>query len=98
MILVLDCDQKSDRLEKIKEEIPEHLKDRVFVLGILSNPEKLRQATSLTFEAIGKTLAEECRCGVTEPTALWNHDLLQHNAEERERMAAALKPILFPQG
>ena len=35
MVLLIDCDGKANRLEKAKSVIPDHLIDRVFVLGAL---------------------------------------------------------------
>lgn len=41
MVLLLDFDGKRERLDKVKGEIPSDLRDRVFVLGTLTEPEKL---------------------------------------------------------
>jgi hypothetical protein len=73
--------------------IPDDLKDRVFVLGILSQPEKLKDDKGLTFEQIGRELEEDCP---RQPDGIWNHELLKHNALEVDRMWKALGGILFP--
>ena len=44
MVLLIDFDERDDRLEKVKQQIPEELSDRVFILGVWSNPEKLKQS------------------------------------------------------
>jgi hypothetical protein len=44
MVLLIDCDKRGDRLDKVRAEIPERLKERVFVLGAWTKPEELRQA------------------------------------------------------
>ena len=93
IILLIDFDQREDRLTKVRTVIPDYLADRVFVLGVLSVPEDLRKAGLGNLEAIGKDLARECR----ESTDItWRHELLRHNAEELRRMTPILKPILFP--
>jgi hypothetical protein len=42
MVLLIDFDGKEDRLGKAKVAIPNHLNDRVFILGTWSEPEGLR--------------------------------------------------------
>ena len=39
VVLLIDFDNKEDRFQKMKREIPEELSDRVFILGLLSTPE-----------------------------------------------------------
>lgn len=93
MLLLIDCDHQADRLDDIRNPIPAHLRDRVFVLGVLSEPEKLKKNTSGGYEAIGKLLADDCHNDTNET---WNHPFLRHNAAELERMKAKMKPFLFP--
>ena len=45
IVLLIDFDQRENRLEYIKQKIPEDLQERVFILGVQSNPEKLRNYT-----------------------------------------------------
>jgi len=96
ILLLLDFDDHLNRLEHVRAVIPEHLKDRVFVLGSRTTPEKLRQALrreSLdSYEKIGAALALDCREN-TDKT--WRHDLLQHNVPEVERLRTHIRPILF---
>ena len=42
MVLLIDFDGKDDRLETANAAIPEHLADRVFVLGAWSQPKALK--------------------------------------------------------
>jgi hypothetical protein len=58
------------------------LKDRVFVLGVWSEPEALK-ANLGSYETIGMAMAEDCR---EETDTIWGHDLLRHNASELDRL------------
>lgn len=93
VVLLVDFDNYKNRAETISRSIPEHLQRRVFVLGVSSNPEKLRRELNLKIERIGETLAHECREGRRET---WNHSLLKHNRSELERMPPEINQILFP--
>jgi len=53
IVLLMDFDQHTDRLNVVKNHIPDDLKDRVFVLGVLSEPEDLKKKIHKTFEEIG---------------------------------------------
>jgi hypothetical protein len=92
MVLLIDFDEKEDRLDKAKKAIPDDLKDRVFVLGARKDPEGLRRAGLGSLETIGKALARDCREDVD---ATWGHALLQHNASELDRLRKHVRPILF---
>ena len=92
VVLLIDFDQRENRLEYVKQKIPEDLQERVFILGVQSNPEKLRNYTQKTFETIGETLANNCADNTND---LWSHDLLKHNETELERMREIIKPFLF---
>ncbi len=101
VLLLIDFDVKDiggdfeARLNEVKKDIPKELLDRVFVLGILNEPEDLIKADSSpnSFEAIGKALAQDCFDG-TDHT--WGHELLKHNEKELARMEKTVKPFLFP--
>lgn len=93
MVLLVDFDEKDDRLTELKKDIPVELMNRVLVLGAWSEPEALRQAGLGTYDDIGEKLAQDCR---ENTNSAWAHPLLQHNAEELRRMTPILKPILFP--
>jgi len=42
MVLLIDFDDEENRLEKAKADIPEHMADRVFILGASSDPETFK--------------------------------------------------------
>jgi len=88
MVLLIDFDRQEDRLAYAMTRIPDRLRERVFVLGVLSEPEDLRRP----LEEVGSALARDCRDG-TETT--WNHELLRHNAGELARLREIVRPILF---
>ena len=92
IVLLIDFDEDENRLSYVKSKIPDDLKERVFILGVKSEPESLRRDTKKTFEQIGEALAKDCSDNTNE---LWGHPLLEHNKTELERMILAVKPFLF---
>ena len=93
MLLLMDFDNQDNRLGDVLQRIPERVKDRVFVLGSLSEPERLRSAGLGSYEQIGQALARDCHNGTG---STWGHALLRCNAGELERMRPHIRPILFP--
>jgi hypothetical protein len=93
MVLLIDFDRKEDRLAKAKARIPTRLIERVFILGTWTEPEDLKSADLGSYEIIGSNMARDCR---EETNTTWGHELLQHNADEIERLRKHLRPILFP--
>jgi hypothetical protein len=93
LILVIDFDDNADRITYAKTKIPDDLKERVYVIGSLSDPQKLRSSIGRDLESIGRGLADDCR---NDTNATWNHPLLQHNAAELDRLRNQVRPILFP--
>jgi hypothetical protein len=93
-VLLIDFDGDTGRLDYIKQQIPDDSKDRVFVLGVFSNPEELRIRLGKSFEDIGESLAANCS---DNTEGLWGHDLLRHNKTELDRMISSVKPFLFNQ-
>ena len=91
MILLIDFDREQDRLREAQSRIPAHLIERVFILGVWSEPEDLRAALG-SYAVIGEAIARDCRDG-TDKT--WGHELLQHNAAELDRLREHVRPILF---
>jgi len=89
MVLVIDFDGK-DRLESAKAEIRAQLQNRVFILGVWTEPEQLNLGP---LEQVGMQMAKDCREGTDE---IWNHELLRHNTGELRRMREQLLSILFP--
>jgi hypothetical protein len=94
MILLIDFDDDQGRLGQQRARIPVHLADRVFLLGVRSEPEDLKRAVPYSYEEIGRKLAQDCRDG-TE--IMWGHPLLQNNAEELMRLRNSVVPLLFPE-
>jgi len=94
LVLLIDFDGRQDRLNNIRVQIPSELIDRVFILGVQSNPEQLKTSTHKSFEAIGEALAQDCS---ENNNQLWQHPLLIHNQPELERMTQSVKPFLFRQ-
>ncbi len=92
MILLIDFDQSENRFIYVENKIPNDLKDRVFILGVESNPEDLKRSTKKSFEQIGEALADDC---VEDKDDVWGHELLKHNASELSRMRKIIKPFLF---
>jgi hypothetical protein len=92
VVLLLDFDGQADRSDRVKERIPEDLRSRVFLLGVQSEPEALRQAGFGSFEDIGRRLGTECRTGIKE---VWAHYLLQQNVSEISRLEQAVRRFLF---
>lgn len=92
VVLLIDFDEDAERLEHFKSFIPQHLSDRVFIVGVWTEPEDLRKAGLGSFEDVGSELARECR---DDSRTLWSHELLRHNAAELARMTEKLRPILF---
>lgn len=89
MILLLDFDEAAERREQAEAVIPAQLRDRVFVLGVWSEPEKLGVGDK---ERFGARLAQDCRDGTSNT---WGHKLLNHNAAEVDRLRQIVRPILF---
>jgi hypothetical protein len=91
LVLLIDFDNQPERLESVKSTIPGPISDRVFVLGTLSEPEKLKPDLG-SYERIGHALARDCR---EETATTWSHRLLRHNEAELARMRDTVRPILF---
>jgi 5S rRNA maturation endonuclease (ribonuclease M5) len=92
ILLLLDFDEDEKRLENVRQYIPNDLVDRVFILGVFSEPENLKSDIRKGFEEIGKTLADDC---LNDTNNLWGHELLKHNRTELDRMTVLVKPFLF---
>jgi hypothetical protein len=91
MVLLIDFDRREDRLQAARDVIPNHLNERVFVLGAWSQPEELKQNLG-PYETIGLAMAKDCR---DNAEVTWAHNLLRHNAGELERLRQHVRPILF---
>ena len=91
MLLLIDFDGDENRLETLVTKIPANLRDRVFILGSLIDPEALKAELG-SYKTIGSTLASECR---EQRLVFWNHRLLLHNKIELERLRLVVREILF---
>jgi hypothetical protein len=93
VVMLIDFDGQIDnRMEKFNNAIPEDIKSRVFVVGSSQNPEALKRALKMSFEGIGQNLANDCDARTAE---YWNHEQLQHNNGERQRLFQLVRPFLF---
>jgi hypothetical protein len=91
-VLIIDFDNYNDRGSEIMSQVPEGVRDRVFVIGVLSNPEDLKRSLNKNFEQIGSQIAEGCKDSSID---FWQHDLLVHNIEEIRRLSGAFRDIFF---
>lgn len=91
MVLLIDFDGNEDRLELARSAVPQHLDDRVFILGALSEPEALKPDLG-PYETIGLRMAKDCS---DETDGIWGHRLLRHNSGELDRLRECVRPILF---
>jgi len=91
LVLLIDFDGSRERLRIAQGRIPEHLIDRVFVLGVLTEPEALNGAVLGSYETIGEK-ARDCR---ERTDTIWAHELLRHNSNEIERLRQHVRPMLF---
>jgi len=95
ILLIIDFnDQEAMRLNHIRKQIPNQLISRVFVLGAVSGPERLKASLRRSFEDIGKSLSQDC---ADDTRVAWGHDLLKHNESELDRMIQFVRPFLFNQ-
>ena len=92
MILLIDFDGTPNRLTYAKSQVPHHLIDRVFILGVRTEPEDLKLANLGSYENIGLAMARDCQGGAG---GIWDHDLLRNNCVELERSRERLVPVLF---
>jgi hypothetical protein len=81
MVLLIDFDDDPDRLQYVRAQIPDDLRERVFIVGVLTEPEDLRGDFG-TPERAGAALAEDCR---QDTDGNWMHRLLIHNSDEVAR-------------
>jgi hypothetical protein len=90
-LLLIDFDSDPARLNIAKGYIPDSLAQRVFILGVWTEPEELKARLG-SYKAIGSAMALDCRegTGVT-----WEHKLLRHNSPELARLRESVRPILF---
>lgn len=92
VLVLVDFDEDGTRRSEVLRDLPEDLRDRVFLLGVWSNPERLQNALGhRSREVIGRELAAEC---LNSQHSLWTHTLLRHNADELLRLRTQVLPFL----
>lgn len=93
LVLLIDYDGKYEKRRKqFDDEVPDELKERVFVLGAKETPEQLKSKLKMNFEAIGQALADDC---FYNRTSLWDHEQLKHNDPDRGRLFTSVRKIMF---
>ena len=93
LIMLIDFDGAyNTRRPNLEAEIPEALKERVFVVGVKETPEELRQRFGKSYEQIGLDLADECYRGLE---TFWSDDHLRHNNPDLRRLDMAVKLLMF---
>lgn len=93
VVMVIDYDGAyANRRIDFEREIPNDLKDRVFVIGAKQTPEELKAQLGGSFDEIGRTLADDC---FNDANTVWSHDHLRHNDPDRNRLISVVKAFLF---
>lgn len=94
IVLLIDFDGNyEERLEKFRELVPTDLVDRVFLVGVLTEPEPLRADLGCSLEVLGGRLARDCE---DHTQSDWNHELLAHNQAELQRMRdSGIRSIVY---
>lgn len=93
LVLVIDFDGHPERLQYAKTKIPEDVRERVYIVGSLTDPQRLRAHLRKDLETIGQELATDCR---NDTSTTCSHKLLHHNATELARLRTHVRSILFP--
>jgi hypothetical protein len=92
-LLIVDFDRNAHRGSEIKNQIPEEVRDRVFVVGVLNEPENLKNSTGMKFEQLGLQIAEGCKDSNID---FWERqELLAHNVDEIRRLSKAVRNLFF---
>lgn len=93
LLLLLDFDDDfANRLPEVLASVPEQWRERVFVLGAASTPEKLKLAMALPLEEIGQQVAQQC---ADDKQDLWQHAMLVHNLPELGRLFQQVRDIVI---
>jgi len=93
LLIVIDFDQQPQRRQEIFDQVPGDLRDRVYIIGSLDNPERLIASKRTNAEKLGRALAEDCTRGTDEH---WCHNMLAHNHAELIRLRTNVRHFLFP--
>jgi len=92
VIMIIDFDGDESRREECEQQIPDAIRDRVFIIGSIDEPETIKQDLHQSFEQIGLSLATDCD---NETFGLWHTPHFEHNASELTRLIATVRPIVF---
>lgn len=92
LVILVDFDNFGEDRREIFKDIPEDVKERVYVIGPSVEVESLEKDAGLTAEIIGTELAKACANG--EP-GLWKNKFLEHNETELKRLRDSVKSFLF---
>ncbi len=93
VLLLVDFDEDPTRRAEMLRDVPDELHARVFVLGVWSNPERLKaDLGGRRLEYLGEDLADAC---VGQVDGLWAHALLAHNRDEVERLRREVGSFLM---
>ncbi len=97
LLLMIDFDgQDAARLMEYANAVaalPAAEQGRVYLLGCLETPERMRAACGVQLEDIGNQLAGECPPPPAE--GLWAHAHMVQNAPELARLVAQVQPFLY---
>jgi hypothetical protein len=94
LVLLIDFDKSRSRIDLFHEAIPDDLKDRVFVLGVWSQPESLAAPHgNKGLEQHGNNLADDCANNNRQ--RYWQTPLFKHNLVELNGRDDQLKKLLF---
>lgn len=93
LLVLIDFDEEVERrLPEVLAGIPPDIKQRVYVLGVASNPERLRVAMGKSLEQIGLEMAQQC---AEKQDEVWEHELLTHNRGELARLVVDVREIVI---
>lgn len=93
VVMLIDFDGEGEHhRNELFEAVPSEYRNRVFVVGPSQEPEDLKGATKQTYEQIGFALANDCD---GNQTAMWGHEQLKHNDDQRKLLLEIVKPFLF---
>ena len=91
LLLLIDFDGDSERRTKVVEGVPSEIVSRVYILGVSSEPERLK-ANRWSFGEIGETIAQGC---VDDAYGFWSGPLVIHNRSELERLRESVRPFVL---
>jgi len=94
MVLLIDFDSDSARLDTVRQRIPE-LERTGLCSRYVERARKPETRCSRSYEEIGQAIAQDCR---DNSQTILNHALLQRSKGELERLRGSMRPVIFPSG